>query len=77
MGAHYDVCLEQPGADDNASAVAGLLESARMVAAAQPTLDYRIDFVAFSVEEPPYYGTHDMGSYRHASSIKDQKNRLA
>lgn len=29
VGAHYDVCGEQPGADDNASAVAGLLEIAR------------------------------------------------
>jgi Zn-dependent M28 family amino/carboxypeptidase len=76
VGAHYDVCGDQPGADDNASAVAGLLESARMVAAAQPALDYRIDFVAFSLEEPPYYGTHDMGSYRHARSIKDQKKDL-
>ncbi|MCP4778337.1 MAG: M28 family peptidase, partial [Planctomycetaceae bacterium] len=27
VGAHYDVCGDQPGADDNASAVAGLLES--------------------------------------------------
>jgi hypothetical protein len=76
VGAHYDVCGEQPGADDNGSAVAGLLESARMVAEAQPKLDYRIDFVAFSLEEPPYYGTHEMGSYRHAHSIKDQKDDL-
>ena len=76
VGAHYDVCGDQPGADDNASAVAGLLESARMVATAQPTLDYRIDFVAYSLEEPPYYGTQDMGSYVHANSIKDLKKDL-
>lgn len=76
VGAHYDVCGDQPGADDNASAVAGLLESARMVASEKPSLDYRIDFVAFSLEEPPYYGTHDMGSYVHANSIKHFKEHL-
>src|SRR5512135_2403581 len=31
IGAHYDVCGDQPGADDNASAIAGLLEIARFV----------------------------------------------
>jgi hypothetical protein len=73
VGAHYDVCGDQPGADDNASAVAGLLETARMVAATQPDLDYRIDFVAYSLEEPPFYGTKDMGSYVHAKSLHDKK----
>ena len=76
VGAHYDVCGDQPGADDNASAVAGLLESARLVAASKPDLDYRIDFVAYSLEEPPYYGTQDMGSYVHANSIKNVKEDL-
>jgi hypothetical protein len=73
VGAHYDVCGDQPGADDNASAVAGLLETARMVAATQPDLDYRIDFVAYSLEEPPFYGTRDMGSYVHAKSLYNNK----
>ncbi len=76
VGAHYDVCGDQPGADDNASAVAGLLESARLVADSKPDLDYRIDFVAYSLEEPPYYGTQDMGSYVHANSIKNVKEDL-
>jgi Zn-dependent M28 family amino/carboxypeptidase len=40
VGAHYDVCGDQPGADDNASAVAGLLELARMIFEQQPALDY-------------------------------------
>jgi len=69
VGAHYDVCEDQPGADDNASAVAGLLESARMVAEAKPNIDYRIDFVAFTLEEPPFYSTESMGSFVHAESI--------
>ena len=73
VGAHYDVCGDQPGADDNASAVAGLLESARMVAEAKPDIDYRIDFVAFCLEEPPFYATQQMGSYIHAESISEFK----
>ena len=73
VGAHYDVCGDQPGADDNGSAVAGLLESARLVAESQPDLDYRIDFVAFCLEEPPFFGTQQMGSYIHAESISPIK----
>jgi hypothetical protein len=73
VGAHYDVCGDQPGADDNASAVAGLLESARMVAEAKPDIDYRIDFVSFCLEEPPFYATQEMGSYIHAKSINPFK----
>ncbi len=73
VGAHYDVCGDQPGADDNGSAVAGLLESARMVAEAQPDIDYRVDFVAYCLEEPPFFGTHEMGSYIHAESISHLK----
>lgn len=76
VGAHYDVCGDQPGADDNASAVAGLLESARMVSMAQPNIDYRIDFVAFCLEEPPFFGTRDMGSYVHAESIDEDKANI-
>ena len=68
VSAHYDVCGDQPGADDNASAVSGLLESARMVSEANPELDYRIDFVAFCLEEPPFFGSQQMGSYVHAKS---------
>lgn len=71
IGAHYDVAGEQPGADDNASGVAGLLELARMLFAQQPKLDYRIDLVAYCLEEPPYFGTDLMGSYVHAKSLKD------
>ncbi|UOQ74306.1 M28 family peptidase [Hymenobacter cellulosilyticus] len=73
VGAHYDVCGDQPGADDNASAVAGLLETARLLHALKPTLKRRIDFVAYSLEEPPFFGTEDMGSAVHAKSLHDQK----
>lgn len=73
VGAHYDVAGNQPGADDNASAVAGLLETARLVAENKPKIDYRIDFVAYCLEEPPYFGSDKMGSYVHAKSLHDKK----
>ncbi len=73
VGAHYDVCGEQDGADDNASAVAGLLESARLIGETKPELDYAIEFLAFCLEEPPFFGTTEMGSYVHAKSLHDSK----
>ncbi len=76
VGAHYDVCGDQPGADDNASAVAGLLETARLLDAGKPKLPYRVDFVAYSLEEPPYFATNQMGSAVHAKSLHDAKVRV-
>lgn len=73
IGAHYDVCGEQPGADDNASGVAGLLETARLISATKPKIPYRIDFVAYSLEEPPFFGTENMGSYIHAKYLSENK----
>lgn len=73
VGAHYDVCGDQPGADDNASAVAGLLEIARLVFQNRPDIDYRIDFVAYCLEEPPFFASDLMGSYVHAKSLHDNK----
>ena len=73
IGAHYDVCGNQPGADDNASAVAGLLETARLIARYQPDINYTIEFVAYCLEEPPFFETKNMGSYVHAKSLHDHK----
>ncbi len=69
VGAHYDVCGDQPGADDNASAVAGLLEVARFARENELDLPYRTEFVAFALEEPPFFGTPHMGSHVHASAL--------
>ncbi len=69
VGAHYDVCGNQTGADDNASGVTGLLELSRLLK--KDTLKYRIDFVAYSLEEPPFFRTENMGSYIHAKYIHD------
>jgi len=71
VGAHYDVCGEQAGADDNASAVAGLLEIAKLIQLQQPDLKHRIDFVAYTLEEPPYFGSDYMGSAIHAKSLSE------
>ena len=71
VGAHYDVCGDQPGADDNASGVAGLLELARMLH--RQNLPFRIDLVAYTLEEPPYFRTEHMGSYRHAQALHQEK----
>lgn len=69
IGAHYDVCGDQDGADDNGSGVVGLLELARLLK--DKNLPYRIDFVAYTLEEPPYYATTNMGSFTHAKYLHD------
>jgi Zn-dependent M28 family amino/carboxypeptidase len=71
VGAHYDVCSHQDGADDNASGTAGLLELARMLKWKSPELEYRIDLVAYTLEEPPFFRTDEMGSAVHAKSLHD------
>lgn len=76
VGAHYDVCGNQPGADDNASAVAGLIEIAGFVNRHRAELSRRVDFVAYSLEEPPYFRTNKMGSYFHAKYLYDNKIKV-
>ncbi len=71
IGAHYDVFGNQDGADDNASGVAGLLELARLLS--EEKLAYRIDFVAYTLEEPPFFRTKEMGSYVHAKYLYDNQ----
>jgi len=71
IGAHYDVCGDQDGADDNASGVIGLLELARLLKG--KSLNHRIELVGYTLEEPPFFRTKNMGSYRHAKSLFDFK----
>lgn len=74
VGAHYDAAGDKPGADDNASGVAGLLELARMLAAADKSKwEIRIDLVAYSLEEPPHFATQNMGSFVHATAMYNNK----
>ncbi len=70
IGAHYDSHDGLPGADDNASGVAGLLELARMLDG--KALNRRVDLVAYALEEMPSFRTADMGSAHHASQLKQQ-----
>ncbi len=70
IGAHYDTVAGSPGADDNASGVAGLLELARL--ASEKPLKRTVRFVAFSLEEPPVFMTSRMGSHVHAKGLRDE-----
>lgn len=72
VGAHYDTVPGTPGADDNASGVAGLLELARLFADEQPGIT--LHFVAFALEEPPFFRTRRMGSYVYAKRLNDMQS---
>ncbi len=71
IGAHYDVYGSQDGADDNASGVVGLLELAKQLKGKK--LNHRIEMVAYTLEEPPFFRTENMGSYVHAKSLHENK----
>lgn len=67
VGAHYDAFSNLPGADDNASGVAGLIELGNLLSSV--ALQSRILLVAYTLEEPPYFRTTQMGSAIHAQSL--------
>lgn len=71
LGAHYDTFGDTPGADDNASGVAALLELAQLLKTSKP--DQTIRFVFFVNEEPPYFQTDQMGSLVYARQLHEQK----
>ncbi len=71
VGAHYDAMGElgpNPGADDNASGAAGLVELARLLAAGKPRA--AVELVAYANEEPPYFASRNMGSAVHAERLR-------
>ena len=76
VGAHYDVLGEQQGADDNASGVAGVIETARILAQQKSQLTQNIEFVFYTLQEPPFFKTEQMGSYIHAKSVQAQKDQI-
>jgi hypothetical protein len=67
VGAHYDSCDDTPGADDNASGVAALIELAHLLGLNAVTGG--VELVAYVLEEPPFFRTESMGSAVHAKSI--------
>lgn len=70
VGAHYDSVAGQPGANDNASGVAALLEVSKAVRGFETAC--RIRFVAFVNEEPPHFASHRMGSRVHVQGSKER-----
>ncbi len=71
VGAHYDACGEEPGADDNASGIASLIELAYCFGRDAPARP--VELVAYVLEEPPFFQSGMMGSDIHARSIAGNK----
>ncbi len=68
IGAHYDSVKGSPGANDNASGVAALIELSGALAQAKPARTLR--FVAFVNEEPPFFYWGEMGSKVYAERAR-------
>lgn len=69
VGAHYDSAYDAPGANDNGSGVAALLELARSLKSRDRHTTMRLRLAFFVNEEPPYFQTHKMGSYVYATHL--------
>jgi hypothetical protein len=74
VGAHYDTVAGSPGANDNASGVAALIELARLLSGSQSRRSIR--FVAFVNEEPPLFYSPDMGSRVYARRAAERGERI-
>lgn len=74
VGAHYDTVIYCPGANDNGSGVAALLELARLLADSHP--DRTIRLVAFANEEPPFYFSKSMGSRHYARRARERQENI-
>ena len=74
VGAHYDSISWAPGANDNGSAVAAMLELSRLFRSASPARTLR--FVAFTNEEPPFFKTSSMGSLVYAKAAQKKKENI-
>ena len=74
VGAHYDTVPGTPGADDNASAVAVLLELGRRLADNPPPAPVRL--VAFTLEEPPAFNTSSQGSRVFVRQLRQTGDRI-
>ena len=70
VGAHYDSYFHAPGANDNGTGVAGVIELATLLADLRRGSSIRIRLVLFVNEEPPYFKTELMGSLVYARRLK-------
>lgn len=75
IGAHYDAHCNTPGADDNASGVAGLIELAYLFQRHPPSYGC-VELAAYCLEEPPYFASSHMGSYHHAQEVADNNQQV-
>jgi hypothetical protein len=74
VGGHYDTYAGRVGANDNTSSVASLIELAHVLKENPPKCDTEI--VAYSLEEPPFFGSEEMGSFFHAKSLKERNQKV-
>ncbi len=74
VGAHYDSAIGSPGANDNASGVACLLELARSLHGKQNARTIKI--VALSNGEAPFQNTENSGSYHYAQLAKSANAKI-
>jgi hypothetical protein len=74
IGAHYDTVIGSPGANDNGSGVAALLEMARHFAKVKT--DRTVRFVAFVNEEAPFYLSGQMGSMVYAKAARERRDNI-
>ncbi|MBW2195575.1 MAG: M28 family peptidase [Deltaproteobacteria bacterium] len=74
VGAHYDTVSYSPGANDNGSAVAALLELSRLFRGM--SIGKTMRFVAFANEEPPYFKTRQMGSLVYAKGCRKRNENI-
>ncbi|MFP5391391.1 MAG: M28 family peptidase [Gammaproteobacteria bacterium] len=76
VGAHYDSAPGAPGANDNGSGSAALLELARLLKPLKLPAGTELRFVFYVNEEPPYFMGPDMGSMRHARALHEQGQKV-
>ncbi|MCI0506731.1 MAG: M28 family peptidase, partial [Gammaproteobacteria bacterium] len=74
VGAHYDSVTGSPGANDNGSGIAALLELFGLFTHEHPATTIR--FVAFVNEEPPFFYWNNMGSMIYARQMKQRKENI-
>jgi Zn-dependent M28 family amino/carboxypeptidase len=74
VGAHYDSVKGSPGANDNGSGVAAMLELSRLFARLRPAVSVR--FVAFVNEEPPFFLWQEMGSMVYAKAARKRNDNI-
>ncbi|MEL7035986.1 MAG: M28 family peptidase [Cyanobacteria bacterium J06592_8] len=74
IGGHYDSVVGCPGANDNGSGAAAVLELARIFARKKPKRTLR--FVEFVNEEPPFAMTEGMGSLVYARYCQQCRDNI-